>query len=217
MAHRVGGCAGATGPLAACGARPIADMTPDTNSCRNVGCGDVGVLTVGDGTDAGVNAAPVDDSVDSVVLTADIVSTDDDLVRLSVVPDFGAGSETIVLVDASSDVASMWDVTPDLSRSDVSDPRAGDGDVSLPSSAELLGFSVPESVGGLFVECERCKSSTDVDPEEIEDAFDRSGDSAGSDVAPEGDGPGLSTDFAPAAGPESVDPVFADEAPEVAD
>jgi hypothetical protein len=82
-------------------------MTPDTNSCRNVGCGVVGVLTVGDGTDAGVNAAPVDDSVDSVVLTADIVSTDDDLVRLSVVPDFGAGSETIVLVDASADVASM--------------------------------------------------------------------------------------------------------------
>jgi len=89
--------------------------------------------------------------------------------------------------------------------------------VSLPSSAELLGFSVPESVGGLTVESERCESSADVDPEEIEDVFDSSSDSTGSDVAPEGDGPGLSTDFAPAAGPESVDPVFADEAPEAAD
>jgi len=74
---------------------------------KNVGCGVVGVLTVGDGTDAAVNTAPVDDSADSVALTAEFVSTDDDLVRLSVVPDFGAGSETIVLVDASADVASM--------------------------------------------------------------------------------------------------------------
>jgi hypothetical protein len=203
MAHRVGGCAGAIGPPAACGARPIADKAPDTNPFRNVGCGVVGVLTVGDGTDAEVNIAPVDDSVDSVVLTADFVSIDDVLLRLSAVPDSGARSETIVLVDVSADVASMWDVTPDLSRSDVSDPRADDGDVS-------------SDVDGVVVDSDSPASSSPLESV-AGDVFDRSGDSAGSDVAPEGDGPGLSTDFAPAAGPESVDPVFADEAPEAAD
>jgi hypothetical protein len=77
MAHRVGGCAGATGPLAACGARPRADKTLDTTPFRNVGRGIVGVLTVVDGSDVEVNIAAVVDLADSVVLTADAVSTDD--------------------------------------------------------------------------------------------------------------------------------------------
>jgi hypothetical protein len=140
---------------------------------------------------------------------------------LSGVPDFGCASETIVLVDVSADAETMCDVSLDLIRSDVSDPRADDGEVSLPSSTELVGFSgsrvAGSDVGGLTVESECCGSSADVHPEELEDVFDRSRDFAGSGVAPEGDGPDFFTEFGPAAGPESVDPVLADELPEDAD
>ena len=72
-------------------------------------------------------------------------------------------------------------------------------------------------MGGLAVEAGYCGSSPDDDPEELEDVFVRSGEFAGSDVAPEGAAPGLFIGFAPVAGPESVAPVFADDASEDAD
>jgi hypothetical protein len=85
-------------------------------------------------------------------------------------------------------------------------------------SESRASSSLLEPVGGLTVEDECCGSSADVDPEELEDVSDRSGDFAESDVAPEGAAaPGLFIEFAPVAGPESVDPVFVDEASEDAD
>jgi hypothetical protein len=130
MAHRTAGCGGATGPLAACGARPSEDKTPDTNLFRNVGRGIVGVLTVVDGTDAELDIAAVVDLADNVVLPASVVPTVDGPALSLDVPDSGVASETIVLVDVSADVATGCDDSLDLSRSDVSDPRADDGEVS---------------------------------------------------------------------------------------